>query len=202
MQQYFNCSQMAPKLHLISLLVILSVSSECTASTYMVGGTSGWDISTNLDSWTTDKQFNVGDVLVFVYSSTHSVWKVNKDNYETCNTKNLRESGNQGNSSFTLTEPGDSYYICGNKLHCLGGMKLKVTAIGDSNSTVESPAESPVSAQAPKSGGRVSNLPRPLSKNNKPSNVVPSSAAPPLFNVTLSEFLSIGLFGFLISILT
>ncbi|KAL8126286.1 hypothetical protein AgCh_013537 [Apium graveolens] len=153
---------MAPKLHLISLLVILSVSSECTASTYMVGGTSGWDISTNLDSWTTDKQFNVGDVL----------------------------------------EPGDSYYICGNKLHCLGGMKLKVTAIGDSNSTVESPAESPVSAQAPKSGGRVSNLPRPLSKNNKPSNVVPSSAAPPLFNVTLSEFLSIGLFGFLISILT
>lgn len=60
--QQFNSSKMAPKLQLISLLVILSVSA-CTASTYMVGDTSGWDISTNLESWTTDKQFNVGDVL-------------------------------------------------------------------------------------------------------------------------------------------
>lgn len=114
--------------------------------------------------------------------------------------KNVQESSSKGNSSFTLTEPGETYFICGNKLHCLGGLKMKVTAIGES--TVESPAESPVSALAPQSGGRVSNLiPRPLSKNNKPSNVVPSSAAT-FYNVTISECLSIGLFGFLISILT
>lgn len=141
----------------------------------------------------------IGVCEVFLYSSTHSVWKVNKDNYETCNTKNVQESSSKGNSSFTLTEAGDTYFICGNKLHCLGGMKIKVTAIGES--TVESPAESPVSAQAPQSDGRVLNLPRPLAKNNKPSNVVPSSAAT-FYNVTISECLSIGLFGFLISILT
>ncbi|KAK1392865.1 Phytocyanin domain-containing protein [Heracleum sosnowskyi] len=190
---------MAPKLQLISLLAILCVSSTCTASTYMVGDTSGWDVSTNLDSWTTDKQFNVGDVLVFLYSSTHSVWKVKKENYETCNTKNVEESSSKGNSSFTLTEPGDTYFICGNKLHCLGGMKIKVTAIGES--TVQSPAESPVSAQAPRSGGGVSILPLPLSKNNKPSTVVPSSTAT-FYNVPICECLSIGLFGFLVSILT
>lgn len=55
---------MAPKLQIvITLLLILYLSSTCTASTYMVGDTSGWDISTDLESWTNDKQFNVGDVL-------------------------------------------------------------------------------------------------------------------------------------------
>lgn len=53
---------MEPKL-LVFLVVILGFSSTCTATTYMVGDNSGWDISTDLDSWTTGKQFQVGDVL-------------------------------------------------------------------------------------------------------------------------------------------
>ncbi|KAL1822846.1 hypothetical protein ACET3Z_009624 [Daucus carota] len=194
---------MAPKLLLIPLVVILCLSSTCTASTYLVGGTSGWDISTNLDSWTTDKQFNVGDVLVFLYSSTHSVWKVNKEKYQSCSTKNVEESSGKGNTSFTLTEPGETYFICGNKLHCLGGMKIQVTALGEAPTESPAPAVAPMmsaQAPAPRSGGGVSSLPRPLSKNNKPGNVVPSSAA--MFNhFTISEYLPIGLFGFLVYII-
>lgn len=36
---------------------------RCNATTYIVGDTSGWDISTDLDTWSQGKRFFVGDVL-------------------------------------------------------------------------------------------------------------------------------------------
>lgn len=56
---------MAPKavaLFLL-LLVVIGFALTCSATTYTVGDNSGWDISTDLDSWTKDKRFVVGDVL-------------------------------------------------------------------------------------------------------------------------------------------
>ncbi|KAK1366704.1 Phytocyanin domain-containing protein [Heracleum sosnowskyi] len=181
---------MEPKLLVFLVAVILCFSSTCTATTYMVGDNSGWDISTDLDSWTSGKQFQVGDVLAFQYSSTHSVSKVKKDSYDGCNTSNVLESSSNGNTSFTLTQPGDSYFLCGNRLHCLGGMKLHVVTQGDS------PAASP--AMAPQTGGGEqgggSSLPRPSSKSNKPS-----SSAATFYHVTMLESVSIALFGFVVS---
>lgn len=46
---------------LISLLAVLICN--CHATTYMVGDSPGWDISTNLDTWPGGKTFHVGDVL-------------------------------------------------------------------------------------------------------------------------------------------
>jgi len=40
-----------------------TITFTCSATTYTVGDTSGWDISTNLDTWVADKNFKVGDVL-------------------------------------------------------------------------------------------------------------------------------------------
>lgn len=51
------------KLLLLSLLVILSVALTINAANYMVGDSSGWDISSNLDTWPQDKAFKVGDTL-------------------------------------------------------------------------------------------------------------------------------------------
>lgn len=82
-------------------------------------------------------------------------------------------------------------------------MKIQVTALGEAPTESPAPAVAPMmsaQAPAPRSGGGVSSLPRPLSKNNKPGNVVPSSAA--MFNhFTISEYLPIGLFGFLVYII-
>lgn len=46
-----------------ALLVLVSFATTSMATTYIVGDTSGWDISTNLDTWASDKTFKVGDVL-------------------------------------------------------------------------------------------------------------------------------------------
>ncbi|WOH06844.1 hypothetical protein DCAR_0626273 [Daucus carota subsp. sativus] len=178
------------QLVLVVVVAILGFSSTCTATTYMVGDNSGWDISTDLGSWTAGKQFHVGDVLAFQYSSTHSVSKVKKENYDSCNTSNVLESSSNGNTSFTLTQPGDTYFICGNRLHCLGGMKLHVLTQSD-NSPAPSPALAPESSASAGGGGTA--LPQPSSKSNKPSKVGPSSAAAMFHHVTLLDSLFIGL---------
>ncbi|KAF3503281.1 hypothetical protein F2Q69_00045342 [Brassica cretica] len=51
-------------LFLFYLCIIgISVITRCNATTYFVGDTSGWDISSDLESWTLGKRFSVGDVL-------------------------------------------------------------------------------------------------------------------------------------------
>ena len=46
------------------VLVVLGFALTCSAATfYTVGDSSGWDISTDLDTWAKDKKFIVGDVL-------------------------------------------------------------------------------------------------------------------------------------------
>ncbi|XP_057971368.1 mavicyanin [Malania oleifera] len=161
------------KLFLVCVLVILSFALTCNAAMYMVGGSSGWDISTDVDTWAKDKKFTVGDVLVFQYSSYHSVSEVKKENYEGCNTTAALLTSRDGNTSIPLTKPGTRYFVCGNKLHCLGGMKLQVNTAGASQTS--SPASAPHGAaglapRAPQS------LPRPSSKNNNPSATLPTSA--------------------------
>lgn len=54
---------MAPNTILVSALLVLGFALNCRAATYMVGDNSGWDISTDMNTWSKDKTFNVGDVL-------------------------------------------------------------------------------------------------------------------------------------------
>ncbi|PPD73187.1 hypothetical protein GOBAR_DD29892 [Gossypium barbadense] len=61
------------KLLLLCFLSIFCFALTSHAATYVVGDTSGWDISSDIDSWASSKTFNVGDVLLFQYSSSHSV---------------------------------------------------------------------------------------------------------------------------------
>ncbi|XP_039141319.1 stellacyanin-like [Dioscorea cayenensis subsp. rotundata] len=121
---------------------LLSIPS-LNATLYIVGDTAGWDISANLWSWTTNKTFHVGDVLLFQYSRYHSLMEVNKEGFDTCNTSNSILTSNTGNTSITLTEPGDKYFVCGVLSHCLGGMKLNVHVNGDGSSSGPAPAVLP-----------------------------------------------------------
>ncbi|XP_010258753.1 PREDICTED: stellacyanin-like [Nelumbo nucifera] len=135
----------------------------CSATLYTVGDSAGWDISSSLDSWTIDKTFKVGDVLLFQYSSYHNVVELTKDNFDGCNVGNPLQISSNGNTSIPLTSPGQRYFACGNKLHCLGGMKLQVNVVGDQ--AVSSPAGAP-QASAGSEPETPSSLPPPSSKTN------------------------------------
>ncbi|XP_060206276.1 uclacyanin 1-like [Lycium barbarum] len=114
------------KILLVYVMVIFALAYSGSATNYMVGDNSGWDISTDLDTWLLGKRFVVGDVLLFQFSTYHSVYEVTKENFDGCNITKSLKSSSKGNTSFPLIKPGDSYFICGNRLHCLGGMKLHV----------------------------------------------------------------------------
>ncbi|KAJ1435760.1 Phytocyanin domain [Sesbania bispinosa] len=150
------------KLLLYSLLFSFAIAT-CSATTYIVGDNSGWDISTNLDTWVADKKFNIGDVLLFQYSSANSVDEVTKENFDTCNTSNVLRSYGNGNTTVPLTKAGDRYFVCGNRLYCLGGMKLHVHVEGDDKSLA--PAQAPKAVAG--SDKRTDTLPQsPSSKKN------------------------------------
>ncbi|KAI3519611.1 hypothetical protein L1887_08825 [Cichorium endivia] len=160
----------------LALLAILGYASTCRATTYTVGGTSGWDISTDVDSWAQDKHFVVGDVLNFQYSSSHSVAEVDRDRYEGCNTTNVLQPSSNGNTTFALTKPGDRYFICGKQLHCYAGMKLHVVVEGK---VAEVPAGAPVAeagGDSTTSTTTTTTTTIPSSKNNNPSPTVRNSS--------------------------
>ncbi|KAI9162607.1 hypothetical protein LWI28_028904 [Acer negundo] len=156
-------------LFLVSVLSILgmALTSINAATTYTVGDTSGWDISSNLDTWANDKKFQVGDALVFQYSSSDSLCEVTKPNFDSCNTTNAINTYSNGNTTVPLTKPGARYFICGNKLYCFGGMKLQVNVEGDDQA---SPTGAPQTQPE-------ASLPQPSSKSNNPAALVPSSSS-------------------------
>ncbi|KAF8115563.1 hypothetical protein N665_0025s0031 [Sinapis alba] len=144
----------------------MSVIRRCNATTYFVGDTSGWDISSDLESWTLGKRFSVGDVLMFQYSSTHSVYEVAKDNFQSCNTTEPFRTFTNGNTTVALSKPGDRFFVCGNRLHCFAGMRLQVNIEG--NGPAPAPLEAPGAAPA--------GIFQPSSKKNNPATGVASSA--------------------------
>ncbi|CAK7335871.1 unnamed protein product [Dovyalis caffra] len=154
------------KMVLVYSLVVLGLALTCNAATYMVGDSSGWDVSTDLDTWAQDKKFVVGDLLIFQYSSSQSVDEVKKEDFDSCNTTNVIRTFTNGNTTVPLTEPGTRYFVCGNKLYCLGGMKLQVNVEGNK-------ANSPIGSPRAQPGGTLS---QPSSKSNNPASVIPTSA--------------------------
>lgn len=106
---------------------------------------------------------------VFQYGSSHSVMEVTRENYDKCNTSDVLKTYSNGNTTVALSKPGDRYFVCGNKLHCLGGMKLPVHVAGDK--AAASPVGSPQAQPADNS-----NLPQPSSKTNPSSQNVPNSS--------------------------
>ncbi|XP_010693462.2 stellacyanin-like [Beta vulgaris subsp. vulgaris] len=130
----------------LGTLICLSVA--CRATMYTVGDTAGWDISSDLDSWVTGKRFVAGDVLAFQYSSSSdSVCEVTKKEFDGCDTSNAILKSTSGNTTFPLTKPGERYFVCCNRLYCLGGMKLHVHV--EPNSTNASPVAAPEAARRP-----------------------------------------------------
>jgi hypothetical protein len=60
--------------------------------------------------------------------------EVTKENFDTCNTTKVLANYRNGNTTVPLTRAGDRYFVCGNKLYCLGGMKLHVHVEDDGKS--------------------------------------------------------------------
>ncbi|KAK7266931.1 hypothetical protein RIF29_19592 [Crotalaria pallida] len=131
-------------------LVAILVAKEALAEKHVVGGSQGWDQSTDFKSWSSGQTFKVGDQLVFKYSPMHSVVELGGENdYKSCNIGSPVNTMSTGNDVVKLDKPGTRYFTCGTLGHCSQGMKVKITVVN--GNTPSSSATSPSSSSSPSS---------------------------------------------------
>ncbi|XP_004303985.1 PREDICTED: basic blue protein [Fragaria vesca subsp. vesca] len=128
---------------LLSLFFVALVAKKGLAAQHVVGGSQGWEQSTDLNSWASSQKFKVGDQLVFKYSSMHSVVELpNESAFKNCDLGSALDTKKGGNDVVKLNKAGTRYFACGTLGHCDGGMKVKITTVAAGSNTASSPASS------------------------------------------------------------
>ncbi|XP_059641606.1 umecyanin-like [Cornus florida] len=130
MDKYWMCMVVA------GLIAAVMAKSAVAQTKYVVGGSLGWVVPPNgaqaFSSWASDKQFMIGDILIFNFSTNeHDVLQVSKVSFDACNSANaIGTLITQGPANITLTSSGDHYYICTVGRHCQAGQKLAINVSG------------------------------------------------------------------------
>lgn len=70
---------------------------------------------------------------VFNYNKYHNVMQVSSQEYESCTVTSPIATLNTGKDSFTLSAPGDYYYICGIPGHCQIGQNVHIKVGSQTN---------------------------------------------------------------------
>ncbi|XP_058084612.1 blue copper protein 1a-like [Magnolia sinica] len=122
---------MGSKLVSAILILVVIVPTVALATEHMVGDDSGWTIKFDYEKWAEDKEFRVGDKLVFKYpQGVHNVFKVDGTGFKNCVAPSDNEALSTGNDVITLAAPGKKWYICGVGNHCeSGGQKLAINVL-------------------------------------------------------------------------
>lgn len=91
-------------------------------------------------------------LLVFVVfnftTSQHTVAKVSKADYDSCNPNNPISIQTNGPATVTLNETGAQYYICTVSTHCSFGQKLAIN-VSAATSSAPPPSTSPAATPTP-----------------------------------------------------
>ncbi|CAK9143317.1 unnamed protein product [Ilex paraguariensis] len=129
---------------------LLLMNKEAMAATqHVVGGSQGWDQSTDFTTWASGQTFKPGDQLVFKYTALHSVVELpNESAYKNCNMGNALNSLNGGNNVVKIDKPGTRYFTCGTLGHCAQGMKVKITTVS-ADASSSTPGSSSSSSTTP-----------------------------------------------------
>ncbi|KAM3286816.1 mavicyanin [Capsicum chacoense] len=132
------------------VIVTLMIQKNAMAAQHVVGGSQGWDESTDFNSWASGQTFKVGDTLVFRYNpGLHSVVELEGESpYKSCDISSTVNSLSGGNDVVKLNKPGTRYFACGTAGHCDQGMKLKITTVTGSAPSNQAASSTPSSSSA------------------------------------------------------
>ncbi|KAJ8753220.1 hypothetical protein K2173_017822 [Erythroxylum novogranatense] len=127
-----------------------------SATTYTVLGSSGWTIPPNgavaYRNWAANKNFKVGDVLLFNYGNgAHNVAEVTKAAYGSCSTTSPISLNTTPPTRITLKTSGEHFFICAFPGHCSAGQKLAINVSGTATAPGSSATPSPSSTPSPTS---------------------------------------------------
>ncbi|CAA3008208.1 basic blue -like [Olea europaea subsp. europaea] len=134
--------QISCRFLLVFILAAILIKKEAWGKQHVVGGSQGWDESTDYDSWAASQTFKVGDELVFKYTpGLHSVVELGSESsYKNCDISSALDSLNGGSNTVKLNKPGTRYFTCGTSGHCGQGMKLKITTVAGNGTATSTPA--------------------------------------------------------------
>ncbi|CAH8381720.1 unnamed protein product, partial [Eruca vesicaria subsp. sativa] len=98
---------------------------------YKVGDSNEWKVPEESDfysKWSEEKQFHVGDNLLFYYNDqVDDVLEISSDlEFKSCDTTSPVAVHNGGQDLISLTKPGIRYFITSKIGHCEDGLKLRV----------------------------------------------------------------------------
>ncbi|XP_009803778.1 basic blue protein [Nicotiana sylvestris] len=136
---------------IFAIIMTVMIQNKAMAAQHVVGGSQGWDESTDFNAWASGETFKVGDTLVFRYNpGLHSVVEVEGESaYKSCDTSSSVNSMSAGNDVVKLNKPGTRYFACGTAGHCDQGMKLKITTVtGNAPSNQAATSSNPSSSSA------------------------------------------------------
>ncbi|XP_072986527.1 blue copper protein 1a-like [Typha latifolia] len=121
---------MASKQIPVVLTVIFAVLLAIARATdYVVGDEKGWGLEVNYTSWAENKEFRVGDTILFSYASgAHNVIEVGGPDFRACNVPQPAAANalTSGSDVITLTSTGRRWFLCGKEGHCQKGQKILI----------------------------------------------------------------------------
>ncbi|XP_022714442.1 mavicyanin-like isoform X2 [Durio zibethinus] len=111
---------------LIVMAASLGVKRTEAQVHHVVGGDRGWDPSSGVASWSSDRSFRVGDKIWFAYSAAQEsiVELKSRDEYESCDVSNPIRMYTDGLDGIPLDVEGMRYFVSGKPENCKNGLKL------------------------------------------------------------------------------
>ncbi|KAI3886817.1 hypothetical protein MKW98_017169 [Papaver atlanticum] len=128
----------------MKVMIVLSVLVYATSATnYTVGGESGWSLDSDMQTWSSNNTFHVGDTLVFLFSPIHNVVEVNEFAYNACVSSSPISIDDRTSAIITkglkvkivLTT---RYFVCGG--YCTKGLKVKIVVTASTNQEAHIPS--------------------------------------------------------------
>ncbi|OVA10063.1 Plastocyanin-like [Macleaya cordata] len=110
---------------------------------HVVGGDLGWDPSTDIQSWSSNRDFRVGDSIWFTYSTTAAAQDdgsiselKSREEYESCDVSNPIKMYTDGVvDKVSLDGEGTRYFVSTKSDNCKNGLKLHVEVLPPTTTT-------------------------------------------------------------------
>uniref|UniRef100_A0A6N2LH90 Phytocyanin domain-containing protein n=1 Tax=Salix viminalis TaxID=40686 RepID=A0A6N2LH90_SALVM len=124
---------MASKKNTLAIsFLTMALCGVSMAAVYQAGDSAGWTSMGQVDykEWAANKNFHVGDTLVFNYNNQfHNVKQVTRRGFDSCNATSPIATYTNGSDSVTLEKHGHFYFICGYPGHCQAGQKIDISVV-------------------------------------------------------------------------
>ncbi|CBI33124.3 unnamed protein product, partial [Vitis vinifera] len=112
----------------VALLLLVYVSWAGALVHHVVGGDRGWDTSSDVQAWLSNKVFRVGDKIWFIYSGGQEgvVELKSREEFDSCDVSNPIRTYTEGLDAVLMGSEGIRYFTSSKPKSCKDGLRLLV----------------------------------------------------------------------------